>query len=107
MEIETQITIELIKAGGNVLTAAIPSVVSFYLGRKLMNSAKLKEDLKVALSDIRFLLAVEELHCREHKELEGQSKHLTMRKSVKAERQLDWSGKFSLSRITKKLEKLQ
>ncbi|HFI9381184.1 TPA: hypothetical protein ACGSTL_001339 [Vibrio parahaemolyticus] len=107
MEIETQITVELIKAGGSVLTAAIPSVVSFYLGRKLMKSAKLKEDLKVALSDIRFLLAVEELHCREHKELEGQSKHLTMRKSVKAERQLDWSGKFSLSRITKKLEKLQ
>lgn len=107
MAIDQQVYIELIKAGGSVLATTVPSIVSFYLGRKLINKIKLKEDLKLAMSDILFLLAVEELHCRAHKELNGQSKRLIMRKSVKLEKQLEWSGKFSPSLITKKLEKLQ
>ncbi len=107
MENDPKVLIELIKAGGNILTATIPSVVSFYLGRKLIKSSKLKSDLKVALNDIRFLLAVEDLHCREHSELTNKSKRHTIRSSVRSERLLNWSGKFSLSRAIKYIEKIK
>ena len=105
MVIEPNVQIELIKAGGSILTATIPSVVSFYLGRKFINAAKIKEQYKTALNDIVYLLGVEELHCREHKEISDKSMRQTIRTAVKVERQLAWSGKNSLSKIAKHLEK--
>lgn len=106
LEVSESVLIELIKAGGNILTALIPSLVSYYLGRKLIKSKQLKQDLKLALNDIKFLLSVEKLHCREHQERGGESKRIRIRNSVKAERALEWSGKFTLSQIIKKLKKL-
>lgn len=104
LEVSQPVLIELIKAGGNILTALIPSLVSYYLGRKLIQSKQLKQDLKLALNDIKFLLSVEQLHCREHREREGESKRQMIRNSVKTERGLEWSGKFTLSQIIKKLK---
>lgn len=106
LEVSEPVLIELIKAGGNILTAFIPSLVSYYLGRKLIKSKQLKQDLKLALNDIKFLLSVEQLHCREHQERDGESKRQRIRNSVKAERAQEWSGKFTLSQIIKKLKKL-
>lgn len=96
-----EMVIELINAGGSILTATIPSVVSFYLGRKFLNVAKFKELYKIALKDIQFLLGVEELHCREHKEAIDKSLRTTIRNYAKVERGLEWSGKHTPSQIAK------
>ena len=55
---ELSIQIEIIKALGSILTAAIPSIVTFYLGRKFINTAKLKQKYQIALQDIVYLLSV-------------------------------------------------
>lgn len=107
MEIDPKVLVELVKAGGSILTATIPSVVSFYLGRKFINVAQIKERYKTALNDIVYLLSVEDLHCREHKETQDKTLRQTVRTAVKTERQLSWSGKNSLSSISKKLEKVR
>ena len=107
MELTNEMVIELIKAGGSILTATIPSVVSFYLGRKFMDVAKLKERYKVALNDILYLLGVEELHCREHMETQDKSLRKTVRDSVRVERGLDWSGKHTPSQIAKRVDQLK
>lgn len=106
MEIDQAIVIELIKAGGNILTAAIPSIVSFYIGKKVMASTELKAKYATAMQDIMFLLELEKKHCREHKETTGSTKRQSMRDAVKNETDLTWSGKFTGSQIVRRLRKL-
>ncbi|MDW2323210.1 hypothetical protein R7127_23370 [Vibrio sp. 1159] len=107
MEIETQVLVELIKAGGHILTATIPSLTTLFVGKKIIKSAKLKENYLIALNDIRYLLGVEDLHCREHREQQGKPLKLTIRKAVTAERNLEWSGKHTTSQIIRRIEKLK
>lgn len=106
MEIDQAILIELIKAGGNILTATIPSVVSFYIGRKIMASKELKEKYRTAMNDIMYLLELEKKHCREHKETSGSTKRQSMRDAVKNETALEWSGKFTPSQIVRRIAKI-
>lgn len=107
MEISTNILLlELIKAGGNILSAVIPCVVTFVLGKRFLKIVKLKQDYITAMNDIRYLLGVEDLHCREHFESHGKSLRQTIRTAVNVERRLEWSGKYTPSQIGKRIDKL-
>lgn len=105
--LNTETTIAIISALGNVLATTIPSLATFFIGRLVMNRAKLKEDYSRALLDILFLLNIEDLHCRDHKEVQRKSMRQTIRNSVVQEKNLDWSGKNTPSLIKRKLEKLK
>lgn len=104
--IDNALAIAVIKSVGNILTASVPSLVSFILARRLIKTKQVQKDLKVALSDIEYLLGVEEHHCREHNENHGESMRNRIRKSVTDEVGLRWSGKFSKSKIAVKLRGL-
>lgn len=99
---EQNVLVELIKAFSIVIASAIPSLVSYWLGVRLINKKKLETNLKDAMNDLEFLLTVESFHCREHLENTGKSNRNIIRQSVSIETNLSWSGKFSLSRIKKK-----
>jgi hypothetical protein len=99
--IDNLLLVACIKAFGNILTAAVPSIVTYYIGRKVINERKLQRKLDVALSDIAFLLMVESFHCREHLESQGKSNKRNIRDCVKHETSLKWSGRNTLSRIDK------
>jgi hypothetical protein len=101
--IDNVLIVALITALGIILTAAVPSLVTYLLGRKVFNQRKLQEKLNIALTDLQYMLMVEELHCREHLSDVGQTKRQTIRNCVKNESNLSWSGKFTLSRINKEL----
>lgn len=103
---DKNVLIELIKALSLVTASAIPSLVSYWLGVRLIQRKKLETNLKIAISDLEFLLAVERLHCREHTENSGKSNRNLIRQAVSIETDLTWSGNFSLSRIKKKLNQL-
>lgn len=94
----------LIKSIGNILTAAVPSLVTYLIGRKVFKEKKLLKELRLAYSDLQFLLQVEIHHCQEHKVTSEQSLKLKIRNSVKHESDCNWSGKNTLSRLSKKLE---
>ncbi|MBO2656042.1 hypothetical protein I6M49_21600 [Shewanella algae] len=91
----------IIKAISSIFAAFVPSFTAFHLGNWLIKKQKIQKDLKVALNDIRYLLAVEQYHCNEHKLLCDQSKKQMIRDSVSAETSLSWSGKFTPSRIAR------
>ncbi|GIU40879.1 hypothetical protein TUM3794_19850 [Shewanella colwelliana] len=91
----------IIKAISSIFAAALPSFTAFYLGNRLIKKQKLQRDLKVALNDIQYLLAVEQYHCHEHKLVSDQSKKQMIRDSVAIETSLTWSGKFTPSRIAR------
>ncbi|WP_282109342.1 hypothetical protein [Shewanella algicola] len=101
--IDNLLVMAIIKAVGNILTAAVPSTVTYLIGRKLINQRKLQEKLNLALSDIQYLLLLEKLHCREHQIDVGQSKKQLMRDCVKHETNLSLSGRFTFSRINREL----
>jgi hypothetical protein len=88
----------IIKALGNILTAAVPSVVTYIIGKKLVKNRRLQKRLDIALTDLKFLLMVEQFHCREHTITAGKSNKLTIRNCVKQESDCVWSGKNTLSR---------
>ncbi|MEH6454772.1 MAG: hypothetical protein V7749_00490 [Cocleimonas sp.] len=93
----------IIKALGNILTAAVPSVVTYIIGKKLVKNRRLQKRLDIALTDLKFLLMVEQFHCREHTITAGKSNKLTIRNCVKQESDCVWSGKNTLSRIERSI----
>lgn len=97
--IDNLLVMAIIKTVGNILTAAVPSLAAYIIGKKVVNNNKLQRRLDSALSDIQFLLMVEKLHCREHMITEGKSNKLAIRNCVKHELGFFWSGKNTLSRI--------
>ncbi|MGI2115652.1 hypothetical protein ACRWQL_00540 (plasmid) [Shewanella sp. HL-SH4] len=97
--IDNLIVVAMIKAIGNILTAAVPSIVTYWLGKKLLRVSKLQKKLNTALKDIQFLLLVEDHHCKEHLVFQKKSKKFTIRNQVKQETNFDWSGKNTLSSI--------
>lgn len=100
------LTIELIKAAGFILAALVPSVAALAINRAKRSRVALESDLKKALGDIRFLLAVEAEYGRNQKEETGQSHVRKIRKIVHAQHHLNWSGAFSDKRAQDRLSKL-
>jgi hypothetical protein len=78
-----------------VIATVIGAVVAVMISRKISKRQKLEEDLKEAVADIRFLLAVEEMHCQKHREADGESFKKRMRQAVRDENRLNFSGRFT------------
>lgn len=98
--------VELVKALGLILAAGVPSVAVLLVNKSRQKNESLKRDLKKALGDLQFLLAVEAEHGRMSKEATGNSNLLLVRKVVHANDHVSWSGDFHHKRIIKKLESL-
>jgi hypothetical protein len=78
-----------------VIATVIGAVVALTISRKISKRQKLEEDLKEAVSDIRFLLAVEEAHCERHRETDGESYKNRTRQVVRDDKGLSFSGRFT------------
>lgn len=102
-----QMIVELIKIGGLIIAAAVPSLAVLLVNKSRHKNECLKRNLRKALSDLQFMLAVEQEHGRMQKESTGNSSVLVVRKVVHARDHLDWSGAFSAKRIVKKIESLK
>lgn len=96
----------LVKSIGNIITAAVPSIVTYFISKKVVNELALKKKLSTAYKDIQFLLQVESFHCRANKENTGQSYKVTIRNSVKNETDLEFSGKHTFSSVSRKLSEV-
>lgn len=90
--------IQIIESLGIVLAALGPSLVGVLWVRK----NKAVAELKVACNDILFLLEVEKRHGLISELHEGKTNKHNIRAQVRSETNLDWSGKFTPSRIKQK-----
>lgn len=87
----------MITTAGTVFATIVATVCAAIIGKRIANGEKLKENLDVAINDIAFLLAVEEEHCKVHKENTNQTSKLRIRQFA-VERGHTWSGKFTPGR---------
>ncbi len=101
------IMVILIKSAGLILAAAMPSIAALMISKSRKKREVLERDLKIALSDLSFMLAVEKEHGRVLQEFTGQSQFRIVRNTIRAQGYLDWSGKFTQHRIAKKIEELK
>jgi hypothetical protein len=95
------IIVALIEGVTTLLAVAIPSVIVAVAGFSFRRYRRIEAKYRTALSDLRFLLAVEHEHCLAHKEVTGESNRLRVRSIASAHH--NWSGQFSISRIHKEM----
>ena len=93
-----EIQAALISGIFTVLSALIAAVAAAVIGQIIADRRKLKRDLAIAINDIAFLLAVEELHCEHNKQALGQSRKNTVRTVVR-DAGPSFSGKFTPGRV--------
>jgi hypothetical protein len=77
------------------LATILGSVTAVVVGRKIALRQELQEDLKRAVRDIHFLMAVEEQHCERNKSDGGESFKLRTRTAAMEKTGLDFSGRFT------------
>ena len=94
---DPQITAAAIIGGCAVAASVIASISGALIGKRFQDQKKLKEDLREAISDIEFLLAVEEEHGKIHKQNSGSSQLRTVRSKVEGSG-LSWSQRFTPGR---------
>ena len=82
----------LIQAIGGVVAAAIAALAASIIGKRFADQKRLQEKNAALQSDLFFLLAVEEAHCKHH----GQK--ILVRQTVR-EQGHRWSGKFTPGRV--------
>ncbi len=87
----------IIQSAGTVIATVIASVIAVFIGKKIADREQLQENLNLAISDVRYLLAVEEEHCNLHKENTNESNKLRVRQFA-TDRGHQWSGKFTPGR---------
>jgi len=80
-----------------ISASIIAALAAAVIGRRFQNQKQLKADLRQALSDIEFLLAVEKQHGELHLEESGQSNIRNVRAKVKNQG-FEWSQKFTPGR---------
>ncbi len=90
-----EIQAAFITGGFGVIATVIGAVVALMISRKISKRQKLEEDLKEAVADIGFLLAVEEAHCEKHRETDGESYKNRTRQVVRDDKGLSFSGRFT------------
>lgn len=101
-----QLVIELVKVGGLIIAASVPSLAALCISKSRQRKDRLERELKQALEDILFLLRVEAEHGRRSREETGSSNLKLVRTTVHCAEHLSWSGKNSQYRVMKKLEEL-
>ena len=87
----------IVGAGGNILAATIAAIAAALIGRRFLNQEALKQKLQVAVSDIKFLTEVENIHVGQRRETESRSTRRDVRQIAKRHGFV-WSGKFIPSR---------
>ena len=92
---DPQIIAAVIQGASGIAAAIIAATAAALIGRKFVKQAKLRESLRMAVSDIAFLLAVEAAHCEIHREQSGSSLKLKIREAVRESEGTDYSGKFT------------
>ena len=92
---ETQIVSSIITGSSTVLATILGSITALLVGRKIAMRQELREDLKRAVHDIHFLMAVEEEHCERNKSGGGESFKLRTRTAAREKTGLDFSGRFT------------
>ncbi|MGB3299506.1 MAG: hypothetical protein WBA76_14675 [Phormidesmis sp.] len=96
---DTAIQAAVVSGIFTVLSALIAAIAAATIGQAIAKGSKLKADLKTACDDIKFLLAVEKLHCdRNEQELQQSLKNVT-RREVTASTGLAFSQKFTPGRV--------
>lgn len=93
----------VINAAGTILATLIAAISASVIGKFIADRDKLKDNLNLAINDIAFLLAVEDEHCKVHRENTNQSSKLRIRQFA-TDRGLTWSGKFTPGRAKTYLE---
>lgn len=81
----------IIEAVGGIVATTIAAIAAALIGQKFAHIKRLKARMEEMQSDLCFLLAVEEEHCRRN----GQK--LTVRQCVR-KRGHSWTGKFTPGR---------
>lgn len=92
---DPQIIGSIITGACILLATVLGSITALVVGRKIAMRQELQEDLKRAVRDIHFLLAVEEAHCERNKSREGESFKLRTRSAVREQLGADFSGRFT------------
>jgi len=98
---DPQVVAALITAAATVFAAVIAAFIAGYLGKRIAGREKAEEERDAAAQDILFLLAVEDRHCQLHKNNSGNSYKNLVRDHVRSEKHLEWSGKYTRSKIKK------
>ncbi len=88
----------IINAGGSILAALIAAVAAALIGRRFLDQETLRQKLRLAVSDIKFLTEVENLHVGQRKEAESRSTRREVREAAKRNGHA-WSGKYIPSRF--------
>ncbi|GIC77730.1 hypothetical protein [Moritella sp. F3] len=102
---EKILMIELIKAATGIVQALIPTIGAIFIGKRLIKNQVLIESLKTALTDLNFMLIVEQIYCEQNRESKLTGKNL-IRQKAKEEAGYAPSGKFSKSKIVTKIQSL-
>lgn len=96
---DTNIQVAFISGGFSLLTTIIAAIVAQLISQEILNRKKLKEDLKIAVKDIRFLLEVEREYGNLLTDYEKSSQKNTIRKRVEERIDYGFSGKFTPGRV--------
>lgn len=88
-----------IQAVGTVIGAVIAAIIAAIIGKQLTDRRRLMEKLMVSQEDIQFLLAVEEILCKESNTGTPEATKRRVRALVRKEGKFSWSGRFVPSRI--------
>lgn len=90
----------LIGAVGSFVTGTMAAICAAVIGKQIAGRRRLQDKLDVALTDIAFLLKVEELHCAHRQsETDGPSPKLAVRKEVREKFGIVFSGRFTPGRV--------
>lgn len=82
---------------GTMFATIVAAICASLIGKSIADRERLKEKLNIAIGDIAYLLAVEDEHCKIHKENTTQSSKMKIRQ-IAIDRGLAWSGKFTPGR---------
>lgn len=96
---DPQIVSSIIGGGCTVFATVVGAVTAALIGKRFADMDELRRKLDEARKDVEFLLAVEEVHCDIHREMEGSSSKNKIRDLVRSERGLEWSGRNTPGRL--------
>jgi hypothetical protein len=92
---DSQVISSIIVGSSIIIATILGSITALLVGRKIALRQELQEDLKRAVRDIHFLMAVEEEHCERNKSGGGESFKLRTRTAARENTGLDFSGRFT------------
>jgi hypothetical protein len=92
---DPQIISPLIIGTSTIFATVLGASTALLIGKKISRRQKLQDDLNQAVSDIRFLMAVEEAHCERNKANVNESFKLRTRSAVREKLGTDFSGRFT------------